>query len=103
MTNIGQAGEVQLTQSYSGPDYEIWKGIFSGYVYGKYPFEASVTQRVFIITGEKVNSLSLRLVIDDSEVLASGNSRVSAKYKKDEFGVGFICTTELEDSESNFQ
>ncbi len=52
----------------------------------------------------KVNDyLSLKLEVDDAEVTASGKSRVSGKYKKDDFGVGFICMTELELPESNIQ
>ena len=69
----------------------------------EFPFEVTVTQKVIISTGEKVNYLSLNFEVDGAEVIASGQSQVSGKYRKDESGVGFICITDLESSEHRFQ
>ncbi len=103
MTNIGQAGEVHLILSYSGADYELWIGSFSGIVYGQYPFNVGITQKVNLGTGEKENFLNVQLEVDGSEIYAFGKSQVSAKYKKGNFGVGFICNTELTSAESDIQ
>ena len=34
LTNMGQPGEVQLVESGTGPDFKLWKGGFTGLIYG---------------------------------------------------------------------
>ncbi len=96
VTAMGQAGDVQLVKDGVGTGYEIWKGSFSGLVYGKFPFEVIISQKIDLQSLEKVNYLNIKLEVDDAEIITSGITRASAKYRKDEVGVGFICTTDIE-------
>ncbi len=95
LTAMGQAGDVQLVKDGVGPGYEIWKGSFSGLAYGQFPFEVIITQKLDLNSLVKTNHLKIILEVNGAEVIASGRSKTSAKYKEDDFGVGLICTTDL--------
>lgn len=99
MTAMGQAGDVQMVKDGVGPGYEIWKGSFSGLAYGQFPFEVIITQKLDLNSLLKTNHLKIILEVSGAEIIASGRSKTSAKFKKDDFGVGLICTTDFEPAE----
>jgi len=101
LTALGSAADIQLVKGGVGPGYELWKGSFSGFVYGQFPFEVTISQKVDLNSLKKTNYLSINLEVDDAEVIASGISRVNAKYKKNDYGIGFFCTTDLEPAPDN--
>lgn len=95
LTNLGQVSEIQLTASGSGPDYELSQGRLAGFIYNEYPFEVILTQKLTLSTGNVEHFLNIKMKIDENQVESAGKSRVSARYRNNDFGIGIICTTEL--------
>lgn len=95
LTNLGQVAEIQLSASGSGPNYELSQGRLAGFIYNEYPFEVILTQKLTLSTGNVENFINIKMKIDENQVESTGKSRVSARYRKNDFGIGINCTTEL--------